>query len=80
MFRQISADRETAIALLLSETQYLIWIYRNSLVCENAVLNTSSIVMNIKIKIQTKYFAEKTRSNKTYECVIKNFCSLCIIV
>ena len=75
MFKQISADQETAIVLLLSVTQYSIWIHRNSMVCENAVLNAGrpSIVIDIKIKIQTRYFTEKTRSNKTDECAITNF-------
>ena len=43
------------------------------MVYDNAVLNIGSIIMDIKNKIWTRYFAEKTRSNKTYARVIGNF-------
>ena len=74
IFKQISGDQETAIVLFLRVTKYSIWIHRNSVMNDNAVLNIGSIIRTrYKNKIRTKYSAEKTRSNETYECAIKTF-------
>ena len=72
VFKQISTDQETAIVLLLSVTKYSIWIHRNKVVYDNAILNINSIIIDIKNRIRIRHLAEKTRSNKKYECAIRN--------
>ena len=44
----------------------------SNMVYDNAILNISSIIIDIKNRIRTRHLAEKTRSNKNYECAIRN--------
>ena len=71
-FKQISTDQETAIVLLLSVTKYSIWIHTNNMVYDNAIVNISSTTIDIKNRYRNRHLAEKTRSNKNYECAIRN--------
>ena len=73
VFRQITSDQETAIVLFLSVAKYSIWMHRNSMVYDNAVLIVNSIILDIKNKIRTRYMAEKIRNNKNYGCAINLF-------